>query len=82
MDYTLIGDEVNLGARLEGTNKQYITNIIISESTYGLVKDQVVARELDNIRVKGKNKPVLIYELLDVLNGYEPEQKKVTEPEN
>ena len=40
MDYTLIGDNVNLGARLEGTNKQYRTNIIISENTYGLVKDK------------------------------------------
>jgi len=58
---------VNLGARLEGTNKQYATNIIISEHTYGLVKDKVIARELDNIRVKGKNKPVLIYELVDCL---------------
>lgn len=67
MDYTLIGDNVNLGARLEGTNKQYRTNIIISEYTYGLVKDKVIARELDNIRVKGKNKPVLIYELIDIV---------------
>ncbi len=65
MDYTLIGDHVNLGARLEGTNKQYRTNIIISEYTYGYVKDYMIVRELDNIRVKGKNKPVLIYELID-----------------
>lgn len=65
MDYTLIGDNVNLGARLEGTNKHYLTNIIISEYTYGLVKDHMIVRELDNIRVKGKNKPVLIYELID-----------------
>lgn len=69
MNYTLMGDNVNLGARLEGTNKMYQTNIIISEYTYGLVKDHVVARELDNIRVKGKNRPVVIYELLDVANG-------------
>lgn len=69
MDYTLIGDNVNLGARLEGTNKMYYTNIIISEYTYGLVRDQVVAREMDNIRVKGKNKPVGIYELIDVVDG-------------
>lgn len=72
MDYTLTGDNVNLGARLEGTNKAYATNIIISEYTYGLVQDRVVARELDNIRVKGKNRPVLIYELLDVIDGLEP----------
>ncbi len=66
MNYTLMGDNVNLGARLEGTNKEYKTQIIISEYTYGLIQDKAVARELDNIRVKGKNKPVVIYELLDV----------------
>jgi adenylate cyclase len=71
MNYTLMGDNVNLGARLEGTNKQYGTNIIISEYTYGQVKDHVVVRELDNIRVKGKNKPVLIYELIDIVDGTE-----------
>jgi adenylate cyclase len=70
MDYTLIGDNVNLGARLEGTNKAYGTRIIISEYTYEMVKDKVIARELDNIRVKGKNKPVLIYELVDIKEGY------------
>jgi adenylate cyclase len=69
MNYTLTGDNVNLGARLEGTNKQYGTNIIMSEFTYGQVKDRVVVRELDNIRVKGKNKPVLIYELVDIIDG-------------
>ncbi len=72
MSYTLTGDNVNLGARLEGTNKQYSTTIIISESTYEHVKDKVIARELDNIRVKGKNKPVLIYELVDMKDGFEP----------
>ena len=69
MDYTVMGDNVNLAARLEATNKTYITNILISEQTYGLVRDSVTARELDNIRVKGKNKPVLIYELIDVLDS-------------
>ena len=69
MNYTLTGDNVNLGARLEGTNKEYLTNIIISEHTYGLVKDSVLVRELDNIRVKGKNKSVLVYELVDIIDG-------------
>jgi len=66
MDYTLMGDNVNLGARLEGTNKIYATSIIISEYTYEQVKDRVICRELDIIKVKGKTKPVKIYELMDL----------------
>jgi adenylate cyclase len=77
MNYTLMGDNVNLGARLEGTNKEYGTNIIISEFTYGLVKDHFLVRELDNIRVKGKNKPVLIYELVDNLGDIAPPKLEV-----
>jgi adenylate cyclase len=72
MNYTLMGDRVNLGARLEGTNKQYATTIIISEYTYAQVKDKVLARELDVIKVKGKDKPVVIYELIEALDGLEP----------
>ncbi|MFH1561935.1 MAG: adenylate/guanylate cyclase domain-containing protein [Nitrospirota bacterium] len=63
-DYTVIGDNVNLGARLEGTNKKFETNIIISEFTYEKVKDKVTVRELGSETVKGKQKPVKIYELL------------------
>jgi adenylate cyclase len=66
MDYTLMGDNVNLGARLEGTNKVYGTGIIMSESTYEYVKKHVIARELDLIKVKGKHLPVKIYELIDI----------------
>jgi len=70
MNYTLMGDNVNLGARLEGTNKEYGTNVIISENTYAYIKETSIVRELDNIRVKGKNKPVLIYELVDFVEGF------------
>ena len=65
MNYTVMGDNVNLASRLEGINKQYYTSIVISESTYLKVKDRgAIARELDDIRVKGKKKPVRIYELV------------------
>ena len=63
-DYTIMGDNVNLASRLESINKQYGTNIIVSEYTYEQVKDDFVCRELDQIRVKGKEKPVRIYELI------------------
>lgn len=64
-NYTIMGDAVNLGSRLEGVNKVYGTNIIISEFTYELIKDYFICREIDYIRVKGKKLPVKIYELLD-----------------
>ncbi len=63
-NYTLLGDNVNLGSRLEGTNKNYGTHIIVSETTYELAKDAVFGRWLDAVRVKGKHQPVNIYELL------------------
>ncbi|HPK53036.1 MAG TPA: CHASE2 domain-containing protein [Smithellaceae bacterium] len=63
-DYTVMGDMVNLGSRLEGINKEYGSNIIFSEFTYNVVKDAMCCRELDWVRVKGKKLPVKIYELL------------------
>ncbi|MCD4819843.1 MAG: adenylate/guanylate cyclase domain-containing protein [Candidatus Cloacimonetes bacterium] len=69
MDYTAIGDDVNLAARLEGVNKIYKTKIIISEATYQMVKDDFICRELDLLKVKGKNEPTNIFELLSENNS-------------
>jgi adenylate cyclase len=66
LSWTVMGDNVNLASRLEGINKEYHTQIVISEATYRAVADRFVCRELDKIRVKGKLQPVTIYELLDV----------------
>ena len=64
LDYTAIGDTVNLASRLEGVNKVFGTKIIISEMTYEQAKDAIEARPLDFLRVKGKAIPVRIYELV------------------
>ncbi len=62
--WTVMGDNVNLASRLEGLTKQYRVRVIVSEATYAQVSHQFVAREVDKIRVKGKQQPVTIYELL------------------
>lgn len=68
MDYTLIGDGVNLAARLESACKQYFASILISDNTYKKLKGTYRIREIDRVVVKGKTEPVVIYEVLDYHN--------------
>ncbi len=62
--YTMMGDTVNLAARLEAAGKDYGVNILITDSIYHPVKEEMLTRNVDLVRVKGKNEPVRIHELI------------------
>ena len=64
LNYSVIGDPVNLAARLEGINREFGTTVIISQHTYEAAKYDVIARRLDAVKVKGKKQMVEVYELL------------------
>jgi adenylate cyclase len=62
--YTVIGDEVNLGARLEGVNKEYGTQILISETTRAQIGSQFLLRPIDEVELRGKKKKIKLFELM------------------
>jgi adenylate cyclase len=78
-NYTMMGDPVNLASRLEGANKDYGTWIMIGPETHAMVKDELECRELDLIKVKGKQIPVTVYEVICEKGGLDGRTKECLE---
>ena len=82
MNYTMMGDTVNLAARLEPAAKHYGIYIFVAENTHKAVEDKFEWRFLDNLRVKGKNKPVKAYELLSLKNELSNDKSQLVQAFN
>lgn len=72
-NYTVMGDEVNLASRLEGANKTLGTSVILSERTFREAGDAIVAREIGNVRVLGRQRTLRVYELVGLAGGAPPQ---------
>ena len=79
LDYTVIGDGVNLTSRLEGLTKAYFSTILISQTTYEKVHEQICCRIADYVKVKGKDEPIIIYDVLGEKNGVSSDTLKIAE---
>jgi len=77
MNYTIMGNAVNLAARLEGVNKQYGTWILASDATIRETDNKILTRRLDRVRVVGINEPVQLHELVNTAEDATPQEKQL-----
>lgn len=76
VDYTVIGDSVNLASRLESLTKEYGVDILTTQATVDELKGKILVRKLDKVAVKGRREPVTIYEVIDFMDRVTVEQKQ------
>jgi adenylate cyclase len=81
-DYTVLGDSVNFASRLESANKMYGTRILLSGTTASLIRNEFVVRKVDLLRVKGKLKPMEVYELMGHATADPPQAQLISRYEN
>jgi adenylate cyclase len=77
MNYTVMGDTVNLASRLEGANKEYGGRILVSEATLAAASDAVEAREIDRVAVLGQNRPQAVFEIMGRKGELTPAQREL-----